>query len=252
MPTFTAHNMRLSDGRFTFPANDLIESSGRFMSAMRTLAVFFRREDYPSTSLADLGCLEGGYSVGFARAGFKVTGIEARDRNLECCRYVERDSGLSNLRFVKDDARNVAEYGPFDVVFCCGLLYHLDQPREFLQILAGSTRRLLILDTHYAEVRVPPAYAAALSGLVAHEGNVGRWYHEFAEDATDDEIRDARWSSWGNRRSFWIERTHLLQDLVEVGFDVVYEQQDTDDDLLASRFRDELGRSTFIAVKPQD
>lgn len=248
MPTFTAHNIRLSDGRLTFPDNDLVEESGRFLAAMRTLRAFFPSETIPHTSVADLGCLEGGYAVGFARAGFAVVGIEAREQNIECCRYVEKDIALQNLRFVQDDARNVAKYGPFDAVFCCGLLYHLDKPREFLETLAECTRRVLVLDTHYAEEHVPAAYATSLSDVAVHENNVGRWYREFEDKVSEDVVEGSRWSSWGNVRSFWIERKHLIRSLSDVGFDVIYEQCDAYD-MLTDRFREEHSRSMFVAAK---
>jgi SAM-dependent methyltransferase len=251
MPAFTAHNIELRHGRLTFPANELVEESGRFQAAMRTLRVVFRPEEIASTSIADLGCLEGGFAAGFARHGFQATGIEARDRNVECCRYVEQDLALPGLRFVQDDARNVARHGPFDAVFCCGLLYHLDEPGAFLRTLGSCTRRVLILDTHYADEVVPGAHATRLSEMAVHEGNAGRWYREFAEAVSDEEMQDARWSSWGNMRSFWIERRHLLQTLVAVGFDTVYEQYDIADDIRTDRFREEQCRSMFVAVKSQ-
>jgi 2-polyprenyl-3-methyl-5-hydroxy-6-metoxy-1,4-benzoquinol methylase len=37
---------------------------------------------------------------------------------------------LLNLTFTYDDVHNLGNYGVFDVVFCCGVLYHLDAPRK--------------------------------------------------------------------------------------------------------------------------
>ena len=100
--------------------------------------------------LADLGCLEGGFAVEFARMGFQVLGIEVREANMAACNYVKANTNLPNLEFIKDDARNIAKYGVFDVVFCCGLLYHLDKPKEFLNTLSAVTTKLLILQTHFS------------------------------------------------------------------------------------------------------
>ena len=36
------------------------------------------------------------------------------------------------------------------MVFCCGLLYHLDKPKEFLDTLSAVTTKLLILQTHFS------------------------------------------------------------------------------------------------------
>ena len=182
--------------------------------------------------MADVGCLEGGYSAGFARLGYQVLGLEVRDDNFAACRYVQVHTNLPNLTFVQDDAWNLARYGPFDAVFCCGLLYHLDRPRQFLGLLADVTSRMVVLDTHVAPdrtslqpmlpraVRVPLARLLArydrggslsryvLSRMTRHEGVEGRWYLEFPSDDAFRARATARWASWNNRRSFWPRKEH--------------------------------------------
>jgi hypothetical protein len=150
---------------------------------------------------------------------------------------------------VQDDARNVAHHGPFDAIFCCGLLYHLDRPREFLQTLAECTRRVLVLQTHYADEIVPPSHAARLSPMTTHEGLLGRSYREFAEDTSHEAMEQAVWSSWGNAQSFWIEKRHLLQSLRDIGFDCVYEQFDYMGDIVNDTYWSSEGRGMFVAVK---
>jgi hypothetical protein len=249
MPAFTAHNIKLLDGRETFPSCGPIEESGVAQATLRTLRSLFRPEEISRTSIVDLGCLEGGYTVGFARAGFQATGIEVRDRNMECCRFVEQEVKLDNLSFIQDDARNVDRYGPFDAVFCCGLFYHLDQPAAYLKTLAECTRRVLILQTHFAEETLPKAHAERLSEISVHEGNLGRWYREFDEGVSHEEVAGSVWASWGNNDSFWIEKKHLLRSLVNVGFDCVYEQYDSVFDIVSDTYWEEQGRGMFIAVK---
>jgi 2-polyprenyl-3-methyl-5-hydroxy-6-metoxy-1,4-benzoquinol methylase len=130
---FTAHNIRLDDGTFTNPdAADSMEAYPWFVSARRILETVFPG-DKKHLRLADLGCLEGGYAVEFARMGFQVLGIEVRDANIAACNYVKSRTSLPNLVFAKDDAWNIGNHGMFDVVFCCGLLYHLDRPRNSLK-----------------------------------------------------------------------------------------------------------------------
>src|SRR5438045_4466239 len=132
MPSFTAHNIRLDDGTTTMPDKlYTMEHHPHFAAAKRFLSVLL--PDAARLRLADLGCLEGGYSVEFARLGFDVLGIEVRESNIEACNFVKQRTNLPNLRFVRDDAWNLQTYGPFDVIFCCGLFYHLDRPAEFLR-----------------------------------------------------------------------------------------------------------------------
>jgi SAM-dependent methyltransferase len=249
VPVFSAHNIALPGGEQTCPAYGLIAESGVCRAALRTLQLVLPPDRVSSTSVVDLGCLEGGYAVAFAQAGYEVTGIEVRELNLERCRYVQERLALSNLRFVQDDVRNLGVYGPFDAVFCCGLFYHLDRPREFLELLGRCTRRVLILQTHFAEQAIPTGHAAALSEMTKNEGLAGRWYKEFDEGTSHDAMSESLWSSWGNHRSFWIEKRHLLQAMRDVGFDCVFEQFDFVDDLVNDSYWSSQGRSTFVGVK---
>jgi SAM-dependent methyltransferase len=272
--TFTAHNIRLDDGTFTNPKQIQIESHPWFISARRVLETVFPG-DKKHIRIADLGCLEGGYTVGFARMGFDVLGIEIRDSNLAACEYVRSKTNLPNLKFVKDNALNVAKYGAFDAVFCCGLFYHLDSPKQFLQILSSVTTKVLILQTHFstnserrvqsppvswwqklwgkkkAEKRQPDKFN--LSDLTENEGLPGRWFVEFENDELFHNREAARWASWDNRRSFWIQREFLLQAMQDAGFDLVMEQYDS----LGSKIAQSMlqgyyqtdSRGTFIGIK---
>jgi len=266
---FTSHNIRLDNGSFTKPdVGYSMDANASFVSARRLLDTVFPG-DKNHYRLADLGCLEGGFAVEFARMGFQVLGIEVREANIAACNYVKANTNLPNLEFIKDDARNIAKYGVFDVVFCCGLLYHLDKPKEFLNTLSAVTTKLLILQTHFstdtknkehrwfgivrkslarvkrdilafgiarnllAKVkRHNPEPAAKyrefnLSELTENETLRGRWYTEFANDEAFSKRDSAKWSSWDNRRSFWIQREYLLQAIYDVGFDLVMEQFDS-------------------------
>src|SRR5450631_4357004 len=135
-----------------------------FVSARRILETAFPG-DKTRLRLVDLGCLEGGFSVEFARMGFQVLGIDVRDSNIEACNYVKARTNLPNLEFAKDNVHNVASYGKFDVAFCCGLLYHLDKPRQFLEKLATVTTKMMILQTHFSVGRSDMGASSLLPSL---------------------------------------------------------------------------------------
>jgi SAM-dependent methyltransferase len=201
---FTAHNIALPGGTRTWPeGGELLEDSSRCRTAMGLLNAEFPSSARAGTRVADLGCLEGGYTVAFARAGYQATGIEARSLNMAKCRMVEEAAGLPNLRFIQDDARNLADHGEFDAVYCCGLLYHLDAPAAFLKMLGQVTRRLLIVQSHY-------------SGS-CHEINEGYRGHWYAENPAENMV----WSSWVNTRSFWLGRGELMRAMRDAGFGAV-------------------------------
>ena len=245
-----------------------------FLAAKRLLdATFPGSKEH--LRIADLGCLEGGYTVEFARLGFQALGIDVRESNIDACRYVQSKVALPRLEFVRDDAWNIPAYGTFDAVFCCGLFYHLDRPREFMNVLSGVTKRLLILQTHFSQAgdspswihprrlrralsRVFPLKNSAttthkLSFLSENEELPGRWFSEFRNERAYRDRENRRWAAWNNRKSFWIQREYILQVLRESGFDLVLEQFDGLGAKLASEMTEgsyrTSGRGTFVGIK---
>lgn len=256
MPTFTAHNIRLENGQTTRPdIPDTMETDLRFQAARRVLETVFPG-DKRRLRLADLGCLEGGYAVEFARMGFQVLGLEVRDSNIAACHYVKNHTNLPNLTFVQDDVWNITRHGHFDAVFCCGLLYHLDRPSAFLNQLAAVTTKLVILQTHFApstEGNTDGDLRYPLSEPASHEGLEGRWYTEFEQEPTAVQRDEAKWSSWENFQSFWPRREFLLQAIRNAGFNLVLEQFDSlgpniAESLLTGEYRTDC-RGTFIGIK---
>ena len=250
-PLFTAHNIRLDNGTYTKPdmPSDMSKYP-RFLAAKKVLDLLFgnQRERY---SLVDVGCLEGGYTVEFARMGFNCLGIEARRSNLEACRYVKQNVALPNLNFVRDDARRVDAYGEFDITFCCGLLYHLDQPRQFIQLLSQVTKQVLIVETHFAADTLTEG--CELSAFTNWEGANGRWFTEFPANVDIQVMEQSHWASWGNAQSFWLTRPWILQTLYDAGFDLVFEQFDGLGPEIASSMNEgeyfKQNRGTFVGIK---
>lgn len=233
--SFTSDNILLPDGSETAPGLQRIADTGICHAALRDLAMIF--PEPTGVRVADLGCLEGGYAVEFARAGYDTVDIEARQSNIDNCNAVADAVQLPNLKFIHDDVRNLAEYGEFDAVFCCGLLYHLDEPTAFLNLLGKLTRRLLIIQTHYSVTMTD-----------VHEGNRGHWYDE----------PPSAWSAWENTRSFWIGKLDLLNSMRAAGFTSVFEQYDYLTDISSGVYIDHhhhravADRGTFIGVKADE
>lgn len=220
---FTSHNIQLADGTYTISKNQGVLADAEWLkSVVRTLRlVFSNRLD--GKTIVDLGCLEGGYALEFARLGMHATGMEVRQSNYENCQFVKSRAGVSNLHFVKDDVWNLGAYGQFDVCFCCGLLYHLDRPRAFMELMSQAARSAVIINTHFAPHCESDVFS--LSPLTTNEGMPGRWYREHNADNMKERESYA-WSSWTNKTSFWLTREAILHLLREFGFTVVFEQAD--------------------------
>lgn len=230
---WTAHNLELAPGVWTLPGTPgFIDTNGNLQSIVRLLSFVFPGR-IGSLRIADLGCLEGGYSLGLARMGAEVVGIEVRPENIDKCMLVRAQSGLGNLSFVSADVKDfIAErFGTFDVVLALGILYHLDDPVRWLGQVAGTTSRLLFLDTHFAPGGDLSDLDERLRGLGVMEqrqdGEItyeGRWFREYTSSEERDQML---WASWSNPSSFWLTKQSLLSVLARSGFECVWEIHDT-------------------------
>jgi SAM-dependent methyltransferase len=251
MASFTAHNIRLDDGTLTKPElGFLISESPWFAAARRAIEISFPG-GVAGKRIVDLGCLEGGYTVEFARMGMEALGIEIRKSNFEACEFVQARLRLPNLHFVNDDVWNVAKYGEFDAIFCCGLLYHLDKPLEFLGILSCLCRKTIIINTHIATETKNENFP--LSEIVENEGAVGRWLHEYDESTPNLDLEQFRWTSWSNAKSFWPLKEPIVDTLHEGGFNMIFEQFDFAGQKIAHEMRSGYyathDRRMFVGIK---
>ncbi|HEY2783744.1 MAG TPA: class I SAM-dependent methyltransferase [Fimbriiglobus sp.] len=161
-------------------------------------------EAFPAARrVLELGSLEGAHT--FALAAMPgvdaVVGIEGRLANLKRARFVQRQLGVRNVSFVRANLESFdpASLGPFDAVFCSGLLYHLPRPWTLLQTIAGTAPGLL-LATHVT----PDAKANEV-----RNGYSGSVYREFGH-------RDPL--SGLSPESFWPTLGALKAMLADAGF----------------------------------
>jgi SAM-dependent methyltransferase len=257
---FTAHNVRLDDGSFTFPQAAPIDQMGDYLCVKGLLPLLYP-EGWEGRSIVDLGCLEGGFATEFARLGLAATGIDVRESNIANAEYIRSKTSLPNLRFIRDDAWNVGRHGPFDLVFCVGLHYHIEDQRRFLHEMSRSCRKAIFIDTHVAPEfdHEPAVVLHDLSPLTVHEGLPGRWYpeHDLDPRRSSAELERLKWSSWENKRSFWPTRGGLLYALRRAGFGIVLEDFDkvagSEVRALSPEGWNYLhNRSMFVGIKTQD
>jgi len=249
---WTSHNVRLNAEVTTMPGHpDFLTSDLRVLAIRRVLDLFFG-PNQAGLRAADLGCLEGGFSLALAQRGVETLGIEARRRNLAKARLLREHFELPNLTFELGDVKQFRRQsnGDFDIVLALGILYHLDRPMEWLKQIAETTRRVLILDTHYApafeEERKRMDPTLPLGPLVNMDNFQGRWFREYGDDADREQ---QLWASYSNQRSFWMTKESLLLNLLYAGFPLVFEQHDYS----AGFYRQTAvthPRTMLIALKP--
>jgi hypothetical protein len=241
------HNIKLLNGEQTNPNETLISDNSVFKNTILFLKNILKKE-FNNYSLHDLGCLDGGYSVEFAKVGFQTIGVEIRKKNYENCLFFKKHFNLPNLNFINDDVLNVENYENFDITFCSGLLYHLDNPVEVLEKITKKTNKILILNTHYIDFDESSKFHEKykLSKTTINEGLRGRWYTEFYDEKTYINKEPYVFSSYNNNKSFWLNKNELIELLYKMGYSLVLED-------LGTRWFDvnqnESCRSTFFCLK---
>ncbi|GJE61874.1 class I SAM-dependent methyltransferase [Methylobacterium trifolii] len=101
--------------------------------------------------ILELGPLEAAHSYQLERLGARsVLGIESNTDAFVKSLIVKNMLGLNRSTFLLGDvAAHLAEPGPrYDLIFCCGILYHMLDPVELIRLAAGRSDRLFIW-THY-------------------------------------------------------------------------------------------------------
>jgi len=214
---WTADNFQLCGDVYTIGKDSPIGPS-RPLRITQIISDYFG--SFENLRIADLGSLEGGYAVEFARRRARVVALELRDRNLAKSAFAKDVLNLDTLEFVKDDIRNFTaeKYGTFDVVLASGILYHLDVPDvfSFVENVARACTGLAIIDTH---IGVEPDES------FAHNGKTYCGWHftEYLGEPTPEEVEQKNWMSVGNVKSFWLTRVSLFNLMYEAGFTSAYE-----------------------------
>jgi len=122
-------------------------------------------------SVLDVGCGVGHLAQFFVKRGCRVTCVDARSENIAQLRslYPGLQAHEANV-----EVDRLAAFGEFDIVFCYGLLYHLENPVRGLRNLAEACSDLLLLESVISDCALPasrlidePASAAnqAMGGL---------------------------------------------------------------------------------------
>ncbi len=91
----------------------------------------------------DIGCGVGYFAGLLRNLGFEITAVDGRQENVE-----EARRRFPQVRFETCDAEDpgLRQLGTFDLVFCFGLLYHLQNPLLTIRHLHVMTRQLLLVE----------------------------------------------------------------------------------------------------------
>jgi tRNA (mo5U34)-methyltransferase len=106
----------------------------------------------------DVACNCGGFTIEAAKLNSEyVLGIDIVDRYIEQANFIKRALCLEQVEFKVVDIESLDEStaGLFDVSFCFGILYHLENPIHAMKRLASVTKSIMLVDT---QVMRTPVY----------------------------------------------------------------------------------------------
>jgi hypothetical protein len=178
--------------------------------------------DLRDLRVLELGPRDGHQSVMLEKLGaVEVVALEGRPENLEHCLRTKERYALDRTTFHLADVEALAEgrlappfEGTFDLVYCTGLLYHLQKPAHVLEWCSRQAPALF-LQTHYVEEAAADRYRRP--GF--HETTYRHGGHEYRAKAFEEEAGNPR--AGLRATSIWLYERDLLAAIERAGFDRV-------------------------------
>lgn len=109
----------------------------------------------------DVACNCGGFTVEAAKLNSEyVLGVDIVKHYLEQANFIKRALNLEQVEFKEIGIESIdkSSMGVFDVTFCFGILYHLENPIFAMKQLSAVTKKILLVDTDVmltTETRAP-------------------------------------------------------------------------------------------------
>jgi len=103
-------------------------------------------------TVLDVGCGVGHLAQFFVNRDCQVVCVDGREQNIASLR--SRYPGLS-AHIANVETEPLSKFGTFEVVFCYGLLYHLENPLAALRNMAFVCKELLLLETMVCDHTLP-------------------------------------------------------------------------------------------------
>jgi SAM-dependent methyltransferase len=167
----TGANLLLDDVRISMAASSL-GKDGRF----------------DGCKILELGPLEGAHSYQLEQLGADpVIAVEANtDAFLKC--LIVKEMLQLKTRFLCGDVLACLQgaNGSFDMVFCCGILYHMADPLELIKQICMHSRRCFVW-THHFDPASPLREGARVARIAEKDGFTAT-YHERSYPRIDEKL----------------------------------------------------------------
>lgn len=177
--------------------------------------------DIRSSTVLELGPLEGGHTYSLSRAGAKaVTAVEAHPEAYLKCLVAKELLGMERVNFLYGDGvaflRSIGH--AYDIGFASGFLYHMANPAELLELLCRRTRALFLWTVYWDagfSARNPGVLAGSAGAFAASHAGFAHTLHRHDYGGGLDYGK-----FWGGPESYssWMEKDDILRAVSHFGF----------------------------------
>lgn len=105
--------------------------------------------DFEGTTVLDVGCGVGYYTIPVSRKCVHITGVDISDHNIELARQYAQALSVNNVTYIATDFLNYFSQEPFDIIYTITVLMHIndiDQALRKIYSLLKPGGLLLISD----------------------------------------------------------------------------------------------------------
>ncbi len=211
--------------RFPEPLSDVRAGKLALFEDPRMAWALSELGDLRGKTVLELGPLEGAHSYMLERAGAEsIVSIEANPEAYLKCLIVKETVGLRKTRFLCGDFMEYLRHAPpqFDVAFASGVLYHMLDPVETIELLSKVAPKLYLW-THYYDARIISGDRKLASMFTGSKQNM---HNGFSHTL----YRYEYWGSFGAREfcggsrphAYWLSRKDILAALTFYGFNQIH------------------------------
>ncbi len=173
-------------------------------------------------TVLELGPLEGGHSWMLGMSGAQVTAIESQTRAYLRCLIAKELIGMPTVTFLLGDFNEYMRDDPehVDVCFASGVLYHMRNPVETIDLMARVSDQLFLW-THYYDAGVirssdllsPRFTKVSTASYKGFDHTLHQFDYQYALDSN-------AFCGGGNVFSNWLTRDELMGALEHFGWSV--------------------------------
>jgi len=179
--------------------------------------------DLRGQRVLELGPLEAAHTFQLERLGAEVVAVESNTEAFLKCLIVKELTRLHRAQFLYGDFVQYLRSTNgerFDLIFCCGVLYHLPDPLDLIEAMAARTRRVFVWTHYQGEARK--------TGTVAESVGRGGERYTYYRRQNVDRRSPGYWGG-GQASSTLMPRNDILRAFERHGFthsDIHHEEPD--------------------------